>query len=107
MTRIEKRWAEGVFAAMLPAPQRTTAVFWSCMSTGAPTFAPGVRLMLAAIVLLPLLDRRFLRPFPLLSPDEREVFLTALDANPSYLARQLVATFKILACFAAFDEAAP
>jgi hypothetical protein len=63
--------------------------------------------MLAAIVLLPLLDRRFLRPFPLLSPDEREQFLTTLDANPSYLARQLVATFKILACFAAFDEATP
>lgn len=107
MTRVEKRWAEGVFTAMLPGSRRSTVIFWSCMSTGAPTFTPGVRLMLAALVLLPILDRRFARPFPMLSMDQREAFLTTLDANPSYLARQLVATFKILACFAAFDEAAP
>ncbi len=105
MTATEKHWAVQVFAAILPgsAPSDPVA-FWRCMSTGAPTFTPGIRLMLLAVLLLPLFDRRFLRPFPLLSSAQREAFLVALDTSPSYLSRQLVATFKILACFAWSDS---
>ncbi|MDP2313705.1 MAG: hypothetical protein Q8P41_12415 [Pseudomonadota bacterium] len=113
MTAIEKRWAECIFAAVMPvaasplaAAGPDTTMFWRCMSTGAPTFLPGLRSMVLAIVLLPLFDRRFLRPFPMLSADQREAFLVALDGDQAYLSRQLVATVKILACFARFDSRA-
>lgn len=93
-------------------PKRRTAGLWESLArpagrapdTGAaPTFAPGLRLMLLLLLVLPLFDRRFLRPFPMMAGPDREAFMVELDAHPSYIARQLVATFKILACFAWFD----
>ncbi len=112
LTRWEKRRVEDVLAAFLPThtaglpPFRSvdTAGFWRCLDTAAaPTFTPGLRGMLLLLQVWPVADRRFRRPFWALSADEREQFVTDLDQHPSYVARQLVATFKLLACFAWFD----
>lgn len=116
LTRRERAWAEAIFAAVLPVStagvqercaqepsRRTSDAYWAALSTAAPTFGPGLRLMVWATMLLPLLDRRFLRPFTLLPPADRDRFVVELADRPGYAPRQLVATMKILACFACFD----
>lgn len=111
LTARERRWAEQVMAALLPAETAglpaladlDRSTFWRCVEErGAPTLVPGLRAMLLAVQLLPV--RRFGRRFSALTADERERFLAALDADPRWLPRQLVATFKVLACFAWFDD---
>ncbi len=113
LTLAERRFAEQVFGALLPGDARgrrafaeiDTAGFWRCLhEDGAPSLIPGLRLMLVAVWVGPLLDRRFRRPFPRLSTEDQYRWLAGLDADARYLPRQLVATLKILACFAWFDD---
>ena len=108
----DKARVELVLEAMLPAgtaglPGWSTVdrtAFWRCLDEDtAPTFAPGLRVMLAVLGWWPTLDRRWRRTFWRLSPEERQAVLEALDARTDLVSRQLVATFKILACFAYFD----
>ncbi|MCB9698996.1 MAG: hypothetical protein H6738_19600 [Alphaproteobacteria bacterium] len=79
-------------------------VFWRHLEQDtAPTFVPGLELMLVALGWLTRMDRRYRRSFFRLSDGERRDVMAALDRRSDYVSRQLVATFKILACFAWFD----
>lgn len=113
LTAPERRFAEQVFAAIVPGDpagrrsfaQVDTAVFWRCLhEDGAPTLIPGLRLMLLAVAVWPLAAPGFRRPFAWLAPEDRSRFLAGLDDDPRYVPRQLVATLKILAAFAWFDD---
>ncbi|MCC6877938.1 MAG: hypothetical protein IT378_26745 [Sandaracinaceae bacterium] len=112
LTRKEKDWAEGIFAALLPGESAGLPsfasldheVFWRCVeeSTGA-TFLPGLRVMVHALTHMPRLDPRYRRPFHALSRDDQETFLAELARKTDYPSRQLVSTLKIVAAFAYFD----
>ena len=112
LTDRERARAEVALRAVLPVetaglPGWDTidrAAFWAHLERDtAPTFVPGLKVMLVVLSLLPRLDRRRRRSFFGLPPEERQAVMAELDARPDYVSRQLVATFKILACFAWFD----
>jgi hypothetical protein len=108
----ERRWAEAIFAAVLPGGAGLPAfaaidrdTFWRCLEQApAPSFGVGLRAMVHALTFLPVADARLRRPFFQLSEDERRAFVLDLEQRDSYPARQLLTTMKTLACFAYFDD---
>lgn len=113
LSRYERAWLLQVFAAMLPAERAglpgfasidTEGFFRAIETTTGPAFVPGLRAMLHALAALPVARAGYRRPFFALAPEAQRAFLEALDGERSYLARQLVATMKILAAFAYFED---
>lgn len=111
----EKAAAELVFAAMIPGEAaglpRFDAIdrgaFWRCIDEApGPTFGVGLRVMVHAMIWLPVFYAGYRRPLHALPPERREAFVAQLADDPRYLVRQLVAALKTLACFAYFDAPA-
>ena len=109
----ERAWLLQIFAAVLPTDTAGLpapgAHDWSSFihtleRATAPTFVPGLRVMLHALAVLPLAHAGYRRPFFALSVEARRAFLVELAHDDRYLARQLVATMKILAAFALFED---
>ncbi|GMU59435.1 MAG: hypothetical protein AMXMBFR34_11980 [Myxococcaceae bacterium] len=102
----ERRWAEVLFDAILPVPVTADrTAFWRYLSSATPPyFSPGLRAMVHALTFLPLTLAGFRRPFFALSEDARLACIERLGTDSRPGVRQLVATLKVLACFAAFEE---
>jgi hypothetical protein len=108
----ERAWLAAVFDAVLPAdlaglpalePEAVSDTLAVLEDATGPTFLPGLRAMLYALVLRPLLVPGLRRPFFALGRAERVAFVARLADEPGYLTHQLVATMKILATFAYFE----
>lgn len=69
-----------------------------------PSFLPGLRLMVYTLGFLPLGYSGYRRTFFALTVDEQRAFVADLARDPGYVARQLVATMKVLAGFAYFED---
>lgn len=113
LTAHERAWLLQIFAAILPAeraglPALTdgdhTEFFRILEEAPGPTFLPGLRVMLHALSALPLAYAGYRRPFFALSLEQQQRFLEQLAREEGYLARQLVATMKILTGFAYFES---
>lgn len=110
----ERRRAQALFDALLgvggpegppAASAEAQARFWRTLDGAAPpALRLGLRASVHALNLLPLLRRGFGRTFLALSPDARARCLEELEHSPRYAVRQSVATLKILACFAYFED---
>jgi choline dehydrogenase-like flavoprotein len=111
---VEKRWAEALFEALLgPVEEHGLPSFASVDKTSfyaaierapGPSFAPGLRGMVAAATFAPLVHPGFRRPFHLLDPGARLRFVEAMAKRSDYATRQLLATLKILATFAYYED---
>ncbi|MBK6518039.1 MAG: FAD-dependent oxidoreductase [Polyangiaceae bacterium] len=111
----ERAWAEALFEAILgPVEAHGLPPFASVDKTSfyaaidhapGPAFAPGLRAMVAAATFAPLADLRFRRPFFALESGARVRFIEAMAESPLYAKRQLLATLKILATFAYYEDA--
>jgi hypothetical protein len=112
----ERAWAEALFASVLGPTEDEglpsfesvdRTVFWRALeSAPAPTFGPGLRAMVHGLTFLPVLDVRYGKPFFALDRAARARFIEGLHDDPRYLVRQMLATMKMLACFAYFDDPA-
>lgn len=112
-TAHERARAEAIFAALLPGelaglPTIDTidrARFWHILETApAPSFGPGLRVMLRAFALLPLAYPGFRATFHALDEEARARFVEAVARDERYAVRQIVTTLKMLALFAYFDD---
>lgn len=110
----ERAWAEALFEAVLPGgeglprfAETDRETFWRCLEEApASTFGLGLRGMVYALNFLPATNPRYLRPFHQLDAEQRERFLAELASRPGYAPRQVLTTFKTLACMAYFDDPA-
>ena len=108
----ERRWAEVLFDALLGTGaglpslrELDTSDFWRHLARSTPPyFGPGLRATVHALTFLPLTMAGFRRPLFALSREARLACLERLDADPRSTVRQLLATAKILACFALFEN---
>ena len=110
----ERAWAEALLGAIVgPTEDHGLPSFASIDLDGfyraidtapGPSFAPGLRGMVYGLPFLPLADRRFGKPFFALDPDARLRCIEAMASHELYAVRQMVATLKILACFAYFED---
>ncbi len=110
----ERRLAEQIFDAILavdedgalPAFARLDhAGFWRALQSGtAPHVAAGLRATIHALNLAPLALSGVHRPLAVLSREQRIACLARLAHSERYELRQMVATAKILACFAYFEH---
>lgn len=101
----ERRWAEVLFEAVLGNPLGDTGAFWHRLAESTPPyFGPGLRATVHALTFLPLTMAGFRKPLFALSPEARLACVERLDADPRATVRQLLATAKILACFAFFED---
>jgi len=91
---------------MIPALEEVDlAGFWGRFGEAAPPFLRlGLRSSVWALTWLPVPLMATPRPFPRLSPDERESFLQKAHRSRSYVLRQLVTTLKVTACFACMED---
>jgi hypothetical protein len=117
LTSVERRWADAIFAAILPAqtgglPPFVTPLegvrggFWRVFeSAPSPLVRAGLRPMIYTLTFLPVI-RGFGRPFFALSIEERARFLAAVAEDRTYFVRQALGTLKMLACFAYFEDPA-
>jgi hypothetical protein len=115
LTARERAWLEQILAAILPgemaglpalgASDRSSFIRAIEDSTG-PTFLPGLRLMIHTLSLLPLGYAGYRRRFFALRADKRRAFVADLAREPGYVARQLIATMKVLAALAYFEDPA-
>jgi hypothetical protein len=113
LTALERRWAEGLFAAILgtnaedglpPLGPRGTQAFFDCFgSAAAPLVKAGLRPMLYTLTFLPVVSG-FRKPFYALTPGEQTSFLSEIEKDRRTFVRQAVTTLKTLACFAYFEE---
>lgn len=109
----ERRWAELLFDAVLGTGEPgglpalgtiDTRDFWRRLETSTPPyFGPGLRATVHALTFWPLTMRGFRKPLFALSRDARLACVEQLEASAGP-ARQLLATAKILACFALFED---
>lgn len=112
LTRLERAWAERLFAAIL-APQTAglprfesvdRAPFWAAIDEApGPLFGVGLRAMIHLLTFLPLTDPRHHRPFFLLPEDARIDWIEERYHDGRFAVRQAVYALKMLACFAWFD----
>jgi hypothetical protein len=109
----ERARAEVIFAAILsaetaglPAFETTDReTFWRILEEApAPSFGPGLRVMVHALTLLPLARPRYRARFHMLDREAQRAFLAELEQDERYPLRQLVTTMKMLALFAYFDD---
>lgn len=110
----ERRWAEVLFDALLgtggsdglPSLRDVdTGPFWRHLAQSTPPyFGPGLRATVHALTFLPLTMAGFRRPLFALSREARLACVERIDADPRVMVRQLLATAKILACFAFFED---
>lgn len=112
-SRLEREWAEAIFAAILapetvglPAFEEIDRVaFWRCLEQApGPLFGPGLRGMIHAVTMLPLADRRYLLPLFALPLDVRHTLVEELANDRRYAVRQMMSALKMVACFAYFDD---
>jgi len=113
LTRIEKRWAEVIFAAILapevaglPGFDRVDrTAFWRAVDdrTG-ELFGHGLRAMVALVTFLPVADRRHRRPLFALDHDARRALVAELAADPRFAVRQAIVALKMLAGMAYLDD---
>jgi hypothetical protein len=113
-TRLERRWLAALCAALVPADAAgrlpglaavDTARFWTaCARAAPPLLRFGLRASVWVLTLWPLVALG--RPALLhrLSPARRDLVLARAAASRSWLVRQMVATVKLLACFAYFAD---
>ena len=111
----ERAWLSQIFEAILPGETAglptfdtidTSEFFRLIEDAPGPSFLPGLRVMLHGLSVLPLGYAGYRRPFFTLSRDARRAFLAELAQEDGYLSRQLIATMKILAGFAYFEDPA-
>jgi hypothetical protein len=110
----ERRLAEQLFDAILGVdgseglPSFASfhhQAFWQTMAGRTPPyFSPGLRAAVHLLSLLPLGMPGLHRTFPRLSRAQRLACVARLESSPRYLVRQSLATLKILACFAYFED---
>ncbi len=110
----EVRWRDATFAALVPAaPDGShpglaavdTAKYWEDMERSAPGLVRlGLRASLWAVALLPLLLVGRLCFFASLSQSLKDRMLEKMASSRLYLLRQILATLKMLACFAYFRD---
>lgn len=109
----ERARAELIFAALLPAEEAgmpawdsiDRETFWRILETApAPSFGPGLRVMVLAVTLLPLVRPAYRARFHLLDAARRRAFMEELAQDERYALRQMVTTLKMLALFAYFDD---
>jgi len=116
LTRVERRWAELLFDAVLGAggtsglPSLSTVdtqAFWRALDDKPPPyFGPGLRAAVHALTFLPLTMPGFRRPFFALDADARRACVEVLAAGDSVTVKQLLSTVKLLGCFALFEDEA-
>ncbi len=112
----ERRWAELLFDAVLgtggknglpPLEAIDRTGFWRCLGEATPPyFGPGLRATVHALTFLPMTLAGFRRPLFALSREARLACLEHLAHDERFLVRQMLATLKILACFAYFEDPA-
>lgn len=110
----ERRWAEALFAAILGpvedhglpafAPIDHDGFYRALATAPGPLFGPGLRAMVLALTFAPVVDPRFRRPFYALDAEARLRCIAALASHRTHVVRQMVATLKILACFAYYED---
>ena len=108
----ERRWAEVLFDALLGTGEGLpslgeldTGDFWRHLAKSTPPyFGPGLRATVHALTFLPLTMAGFRRPLFALSREARLACVQRLEADQRSTVRQLLATAKILACFALFED---
>lgn len=109
----ERRWAELLFDALLGADgvkvprmedlDRTS--FWRALGEATPPyFGPGLRASVHALTFLPLTLAGFRRPLFALPEDARRACLERLHEDPRFAVRQMLATMKVMACFALYED---
>lgn len=111
LTAFERRRAELLFDAVLGAPTRfprgegQPQAFWRALGTTTPPyFSPALRGTVHALNLLPLTMRGFRRTAASMSREQRLAYVEQLSHDSRYAVRQMLATLKVLACFAAFED---
>lgn len=108
----ERRWAELLFDALLGAgagvprmAELDRDTFWRALGTAAPPyFGPGLRATVHGLTFLPLTLPGFRRPLFALSEDARRAYVERLGEDPRVTVRQMLATLKVMACFALFED---
>lgn len=108
----ERRLAEQIFDAIIATDgalprldELDHAGFWRALEgASAPHTALGLRATVHVLNLAPLLLSGVRRPLAALPRAARAECLERLSRSPRYALRQLVATAKILACFATFEH---
>jgi hypothetical protein len=109
----ERAWLEQILAAILPGELAGLPAFGggnrsefvrAIEDAPGPSFLPGLRMMVYALNLLPLGFRGYRRPFFALTADRQRAFVADLAKESGYMARQLIATMKVLAAFAYFED---
>lgn len=112
-TRLERRWAVRLFAAILPArpPLPPFAAldltsFWATLHhTAPPLLHLGGRLAVWFLTWAPVLYVGRFRSLAGLPLAEPETYIARVAASRSFLVRQLLVTLKTLACLAYFADA--
>lgn len=114
LSRVERAWATQLFAAIVatdgangvpPFDAIDTREFWARFdSAPSPLVRAGLRPMLYTLSFMPAV-RGFGAPFFRLSRDDQQRFLELASHDERYFVRQSLATLKMLACFAYFDDA--
>ncbi len=112
----ERRISEQLFDAILGVEEPATSGlpafasldhggFWQAVEQRtAPHVAAGLRATVHALNAAPLAMSGVHRPLCALSRAERIASVERLGEHPGYLVRQMLATMKILACFAYFEH---
>ncbi|MDP1828072.1 MAG: hypothetical protein Q8L48_32655 [Archangium sp.] len=110
----ERRWAELLFDAVLGTGEPgglpslrslDNGDFWHHLAKSTPPyFGPGLRATVHALTFLPVTMAGFRKPLFALSREARLACVEQLEASSRTTVRQLLATAKILACFALFED---
>lgn len=96
----EQVWRDALLDATVPGqahrPSELPTEAWAVWEAGAaPTLRVGFRATVWVLTWAPVL--RWLRPFHRLDEAQRESYLTALAAQPSWVMRQLVMVLRLVA----------
>lgn len=108
----ERRWLLAILQAMLPARPGQLGVdavdfsqFWPLFQQAAtPLLRFGVRAATWFVALSPIFWIGRLKRFDKLSASDQDRVINAAAASDLFLARQMLNTLKIVACFAYFRE---
>lgn len=101
-TALERRWRDVALEAVMPGfAEVDHGPFWAALDRAAPPLLRlGFRVAVWTVTWAPPLALGRLRTLPRLPPADRDRLLARLAGSRLYLARQLVTTLKLMACFA-------